>query len=183
MIIFLRMKMLISLFMIISCSTITSTQEVERQGIEAIDKCVNKIETMTHEKLSPDVDSVYVYTSASGISKDVLFSKGTVGTFGRIAPHYRLIWGCGISQGKIVLITAPLKNPLIDLTGTKPDNSNTKKDIELLFKREKDIFKFCCKQKYDPSNIRKHNPEYFKKSIKLGYYKALLPIESYQSFI
>ena len=106
------------------------------------------------------MNQIYVDVFESGHS--VAFTHGAVGTFGKRSLEYNSLWGCGITEGKIVFLSNFKSVEIIDELRKYPFNDYTQDVKEYLFlKNESGVFEFCCVQNFDENNIDKHNPNFF----------------------
>ncbi len=142
---------------ILCCSCAVSDigkSKIDSEGV--IGLCSQKIEQLTGKPLSDDIDNIYVNIFNRGYA--VSFMHGALGTFEKIGPDSRTVWACAVVQNKVIHLSAPLKDALIDEPGSDSFEDYSENVIEVLFKRDNGSFKYCCSQPFDEKNIEKNNP-------------------------
>ena len=133
-----------SLLCTFSCTQSSSTKKDSLSEIESVFKCQEFIESHTGKSLSGEIDRVYIDKFPDGLI--VAFTEGEVGTFGKRDEHYRQHWACGISDGIILKVSSPLKEPILDLQEPLFFEKYDGGVIEKLYFRKNGELKFCCEQ-------------------------------------
>ncbi|WP_298773756.1 hypothetical protein [uncultured Shewanella sp.] len=116
------------------------------QSHVAINQCISKFQSETKNKISEDIDHVYVDVFSKGMV--IGFTRGEVGIFDERSINYKPYLVCGLYEKTIVYLGDGLrKEPIFDNEFNDKYHDYKHDFISLLFKKNADDFEFSNSMK------------------------------------